>query len=380
MAKDQSIKIGGFRVRPYKSKGKETSNWQLDIPADYSPVGKRTRKIFPSKSAATSIAMELQRQSQISGRANLLGPVKFGVTFEEMSKQWFQFQQTSFAAQLIRLSTLEKNAYQLTALLNFMRHMDTAAITSETLMEYQIYRRGQSMKPATINSEIARAIQIFNWGKENNLCQKVPKARAIKDNKRRIEALTQDETVLLLNNFTQSSTRTLVRLVAETGMRKSEVFNLEWLDVDSEACTIDIRPGHDSQDYDTKNETSQRKVSISQSMIAEISSLPRTNRLLFPGKQGVIRSSIDKALTAAAKKAGITRDGKPHKVRLHMLRKAHATWQAEKGLPESTLQARLGHVPGSRITKEIYIQASKQAQREAVMEIGSNDNNGKFDT
>ncbi|MBL4733654.1 MAG: hypothetical protein JKY82_13880 [Rhizobiaceae bacterium] len=68
------------------------------------------------------------------------------------------------------------------------------------------------------------------------------------------------------------------------------------------------------------------------------------------------------------------------KVRPHLLRKAHATWQAERNLPETTLQARLGHVPGSRVTREIYVHASQKSQRDAVLEVGAGKNVAKKDT
>ena len=47
-------------------------------------------------------------------------------------------------------------------------------------------------------------------------------------------------------------------------------------------------------------------------------------------------------------------------------RKAHATWQPERGAPESVLQDRLGHAPGSTVTREYYVQMTDDACKSAV--------------
>ena len=51
----------------------------------------------------------------------------------------------------------------------------------------------------------------------------------------------------------------------------------------------------------------------------------------------------------------------------HTLRKAHATWQAMKGVNESVLQDLLGHARGSSVTRQFYVHATEEAKRAAVI-------------
>ena len=57
------------------------------------------------------------------------------------------------------------------------------------------------------------------------------------------------------------------------------------------------------------------------------------------------------------------------RITLHTFRKAHATWQAMGGVDPNVLQARLGHAPGSRVTARVYVHATEEAMRRAVLEL-----------
>ena len=368
MTSSRKVKIGPFVIRPHKRDGEKSGSWQMDVPAEYSPTGKRKRRSFATKGEAETVARALLRQNQLQGKAGLLGNPKLGVSFEELSRLWLEEQKERVATLKKRQSSLETGAYQLRSLLSHMRNIDTASITSETVSKYQRARLEEGRRPPTINSEVRLLVQIFRWGLDKRLCLEVPKVENIPETKRRLELLTIAEAEKLLASFTHNPTRVLVRLIVETGIRSSEAFNLLWDDVDQEYATVFVRP---ADSFNTKSEEGQRLITVSESMISEMMALERINHLVFPGKEGKVRTDIKKALDTASGKAGLTRDGKPMKVRPHMLRKTHATWQAERNLPETTLQARLGHVPGSRVTREIYIHATSKSQRGAVLEVGA---------
>jgi site-specific recombinase XerD len=57
------------------------------------------------------------------------------------------------------------------------------------------------------------------------------------------------------------------------------------------------------------------------------------------------------------------------KIGLHMFRKVYATHLAMQGVDESVLQRLIGHAKGSRVTRQFYIQADKQALLETVFEL-----------
>ena len=98
--------------------------------------------------------------------------------------------------------------------------------------------------------------------------------------------------------------------------------------------------------------------------------LPKKGLYVFPGKTpdkpiGLFR----KTWARAVRKANIVRGGRRVHVQVKTLRKAHATWQAERGTPESVLQDRLGHSKGSTVTRAFYVQTTDEARRAAVIEL-----------
>ena len=79
---------------------------------------------------------------------------------------------------------------------------------------------------------------------------------------------------------------------------------------------------------------------------------------------GAFRRPWNKAVADAK----IIRRGRPVHIPVKSLRKARATWQAERGIAESVLQGLMGHAKGSRITRKFYVQATDEAKRAAVIQ------------
>ena len=63
------------------------------------------------------------------------------------------------------------------------------------------------------------------------------------------------------------------------------------------------------------------------------------------------------------------RRGKQVHIPIKSLRKAHATWQAERGRAESVLQALMAHAKGSRMARKFYVQATDEAKRVAAIQL-----------
>ena len=101
-----------------------------------------------------------------------------------------------------------------------------------------------------------------------------------------------------------------------------------------------------------------------------IRQLPTRGRYVFAGPDpNKPIGSFRKALNAAVHQADIRRNGELVHMTPHTFRKAHATWQAMKGVNESVLQDLLGHAKGSSVTKQFYVHATEEAKRAAVIEL-----------
>lgn len=207
---------------------------------------------------------------------------------------------------------------------------------------------------------------ILRWSQKQGHIATVPEIEQIPSPRREVTIPTPDEVVSLLDQL-PDRIRPIVHFIAETGCRLGEVRNLTWSSIDELRGTVHIRP-YDG--WTPKTRQSERRVFIGGELLETIRRLPKASRYVFPGKDPTRPfDNFKKALASAVKRAGIERDSVPLKITPHVLRKAYATWQAEKGVPSSTLQSLLGHAPGSRTTERHYVHITDEARRGAVIQL-----------
>lgn len=365
MKDGNSVSIGPLTIREHVRDAIKTGHWQLDVPPHLSPSGRRKRVSFRSKKAAETEAKRMLRELQLRGRLSAAHSAS-GVTFEEVARLWLEHQSDRAAIGKKRSTSLITNAYQLKPLLAFFGNADANLIVGDRVVQYQKERLAVGRRARTVNSETATLRQALGWARDRGLVQLLPVIESIPYHQPRLDLPSPHEIALLLSCLGRETTALIIRTVAETGLRKSELFSLRWRDVDHKRSVLKIQR---SEEFTPKTSHSQRDVFVSAELIDAIRALPKTSELVFPGRGGAVRSSVAKALKSAVKKAGLTRDSEPMHITLHMLRKAHATWQAERGTIPSVLQARLGHAPGSRVTQQVYIHASEAAQKAATFQL-----------
>lgn len=274
-------------------------------------------------------------------------------------------------------------AFRLKNLLAELGPLDVAKITAATLIAYQKTRLDAGRSAPTINSETTCFTQIFRWAREHDLVSRVPKIEAIPVPRKRVDLPTIDELIRVLECL-PPRIALLVRTTAETGCRKSEIFNLEIDDLD-EANAI-VRVWDKEGGWRTKNDSSCREIPVSPALMSDLVQVATEARkeamamgwpnqnLIFPGKGGVIMTSYRKTLATAIKAAGVTRNGAALHVTPHDLRRAHATYLKRRGVDDMLLQARLGHVPGSKVTAQAYVHLTTDDQRSAVIDLAERGN------
>jgi len=140
--------------------------------------------------------------------------------------------------------------------------------------------------------------------------------------KRLLKAIKKDK-------HTQAGNMMLMALY--TGMRRGEMFKLQWQDVDLRRGFITIR--------DPKGGLEQ-KIPINDSTHNLLKSIERTSDFVFPGRRGNQRTDINKATNEIKKAAKLPKDFRP----LHGLRHVYASMLASSGQVEIyTLQKLLTH-------------------------------------
>lgn len=164
----------------------------------------------------------------------------------------------------------------------------------------------------------------INFGVNKNLIAPVAyKVKLPKLNNEKTESLNDQQIKKLLEALdkeTDVNIANLVRLALYTGMRRGELFNLKWSDIDYERGFIRIRNPKGGKDASIPLNNSARQV---------LHDTPETEGTpyVFPGKDGERRVEAKRILKRIKESAGLPSDFRP----LHGLRHAFASALASSG-------------------------------------------------
>jgi integrase len=176
--------------------------------------------------------------------------------------------------------------------------------------------------PQTVKHILNLLTWIINYGTKNGLCPGVafhiqkPTVNNIKT-----EDLTQEQLDKLLKTINADSNIIvggMMKMALYTGMRRGEMFKLQWKDVNLDSGFIFIR--------DPKGGIDQ-KIPINDLARDLLESLPRTSKYVFPGEDGMIRKTTGKAAKRIRRDAGLPKDFRP----MHGLRHVYASMLASSG-------------------------------------------------
>jgi integrase len=191
-------------------------------------------------------------------------------------------------------------------------------------------------KPATVKNTLEILRRIINFGVKKQLCEgtkftiEMPRVNNLKT-----EDLTTEQLASLLQAITDEpnfQAANFMKMVLFTGMRRSEVFKLQWGHIDFDRGFINI--------IDPKGGPDQ-KIPLNASARALLESHARSDSdYVFPGRGGLCRVDINKQVNRIKKKAGLPKDFRP----LHGLRHVYASILASSGEVDLyTLQKLLTH-------------------------------------
>ena len=362
----KSRRIGPVTIRPHVRDGTETGQWVVDIPASLTGNGKRTRRFLDNRRQAFEVAREIKRRLGVPASLSTASVEPTGPGLGEAIEGWLREQELRVQTLKKRGSTLVTDRYRLSSIVRYFGNRPLASITEAELVEYQAHRLAQGRKPVTINSEIAALGFVFRWVAKRGLVSAVPSPERIPVRPAEAVIPSPEETVRIIEAL-PTYLKPLVWFLAETGCRKGEALNLTWECFDEAASAVEIRS---REGWTPKTLQSERRVPLSAGLLEIIRELPRNCAYIFGiGPDGRQIESFRKAWKSAVMKAEIMRRGEPVYLPVKSLRKANATWQAERGVSESVLQCLLGHARGSRITRQFYVHVSEEAKRAAVIAL-----------
>lgn len=144
----------------------------------------------------------------------------------------------------------------------------------------------------------------------------------------------------------------MMKMALFSGLRRGEMFKLRWDDIDFERGFILIRSPKGGVSQNIPLNDSARKL---------LTTLPRSSKFVFPGRDGKQRVDANKQLNEIKKAAGLPADFRP----LHGLRHTYASMLASSGQVDIyTLQRLLTHK--SPVMTQRYAHLRDEALRRAA--------------
>jgi integrase len=245
----------------------------------------------------------------------------------------------------------EKKRMFFSNLLQFFGNMHPDLITPSIVDKYKQKRLSESgPRNRQINMEILCLSALIKWAWENGLCaDPLVKIKKLPYHRPLPTYLTHQETTAFLKALNPQM-KVLFTCMAMGGLRKNEVTQLKWSQIDLKAGSILVQ-GKGSK---------QRIVPVAPTLKRLLKGLPRVSEWVFPSritKQPL--KDIRRAIEWAKKKTGITKRITPH-----IFRHSFATHLLERGANLRTIQDLLGHAQVS--TTEIYTHVAQNIARDAV--------------
>jgi len=219
-------------------------------------------------------------------------------------------------------------------------------ITAKQIENYKIMRlrtryvAGKKTKPvnkATVNRELSCLKTLFRkaveWGKlEENPSRDV---KSFKETPKATHLLEADEIVRLLEEV-PDRLKALVACAVYAGLRRSELFRLQWRDINGRTGELTVRSEgmHHTKSY------LSRRIPMNDALQEALRRHPRRLESLyvFCNARGQPYDDVRVALFSAAKRAGI--EGK---VTMHQLRHAFCSHALMQGVDPRTVQKWMGH-------------------------------------
>lgn len=299
---------------------KKGNNWYIDY---YVKGERKRRKVGPSKKLAQQVLEDVHVKIAKKEYLGIFEEKK--ALFEDFSKQYLEYSKANKA-----LSTFERDQFSIGHLNSFFKDKYLFDVTPELIEKYKVTRL-KTVQPAALNRELACLKHMYTkaiaWG-----YVKINPAKSVKLLKEppgRLRYLKPDEVENLLKCCPRHI-RPIVLTAINTGMRRGEIFNLKWRDLDLENRKLTV--------VNAKNNES-RVIPINQTLHEEFKTLVKESKgeYVFSRRNAEPLKDIRTGFAVALKKAKIK------DFRFHDLRHTFGSHLVMQGVNLRAVQQLMGH-------------------------------------
>lgn len=244
---------------------------------------------------------------------------------------------------------------RLKVLLPYFSNLEIGRITKGTIRQYRQKRHAEKqLTETTVNRDIECLRHLLYWAVDEGILPANPIARIRLERERRkkkpVLSLTEER---LLLAAAAPHLREITTFALDTGMRRGEILNQTWEDVDFERRLLNVT-------HSKTPEGEAREIPLTERALTLLSTMRRDSGLIFTF-EGKPIGSLKTGWKAAIRRAGI------RYIRFHYLRHTFNTRLLELGVPREVRMALLGHTFGD--THESYEHVELPLKREAIRKL-----------
>jgi len=303
-------------MRVYQRK----SVWYID----YSFNGRRVRKNVGTSKKMAELALKNIEVKIAKGE--FLGVIEEKqATFDELCVEYLKFSKVNKRPQVFRRDKIIANN-----LLKVFSGKKIKHISVHDLEKYKLQRKNE-VSASTVNRELTCMNHMQNKAVEWGLLDfnRLRIVRRFKEPPGRLRYLTDSEIGKLLKSCA-NHIKSIVMVALNTGMRKGEILNLRWSNIDMKNRIIMIRK--------TKN-NEMRMIPINNTLYYELKTIgaQSNGQYVFTNQNGKPYGDVKTGFNAALRRAGIK------DFRFHDLRHTFASRLVMAGVDIRTVQELMGH-------------------------------------
>jgi len=242
-----------------------------------------------------------------------------------------------------------------------------SCVTQDDIERFKHNLQNRELKPATIRHVLELLRRLANFAAKNNLCSGLSfKIQMPKVENYKTEELSNAQLQKLMQVLEEESdiqVSNLVRLALYTGMRRGELFNLNWGDIDFYYKTITVKS-------DKKGDQPTIPLNeMAEKVLVEHAHTENGSKFVFPGRGGKKRTECKRPLLRIRKKAGLPDDFRI----LQGLRHVYASMLVSSGKVDlETLQSLLTQKSPLMTQRYAHLLDESQTNSENIIADGEN--------
>lgn len=329
-------------------------------------MGRRIRWDSPENSKAGAQAYEafLRREITIHGSLDHLRKKQVKIsTFAEFVEHWVP----NYVLINNKPSEQRSKEYILrNHLLPFFGKRNLDQIDSQLIEQFKRLQQAKKLHPKTINNQLTIIHRALVIAKEWGELAEVPKMRFLKAPQPSFRVIAVDDFERLLEHTSDPLWRTVMIVLAYTGLRFSELAGLRWDQVDLQDRQLCVRYAFVCGYWGTPKNGRVRYVSLIERVVSSLMQLERAGELVFQrnGKP-LVYESVYSAIERSCKRAGLPR------ISPHVLRHTFASNIVSRGGGLQAVQELLGHATMTMTLRYAHLAQSVLRSAVGLLEEGA---------